>query len=47
MLNAELVGDSGQRPLEIRRHLARVSTCRSARNAVEFNQKNAPARFPQ
>jgi hypothetical protein len=47
VLNAELVGDVGQRPLEIRRHLARVPTCRSARNAVAFNQKNALARLPQ
>jgi len=46
-LNTELVGDIGQRPLEVRRHLARVPTCRAARNAVAFNQKNAPARRPE
>jgi hypothetical protein len=46
-LNTELVGDIGQRPLEVRRHLARVPTCRAARNAVAFNEKNAPARLPQ
>jgi hypothetical protein len=46
-LDTELVGDIGQRPLEVRRQLARVPTCRAARNAVAFNQKNAPARLPQ
>jgi hypothetical protein len=46
-LNTELVRDIGQRPLEVRRHLARVPTCRAARNTVAFNQKNAPARLPQ
>jgi hypothetical protein len=46
-LNTELVGDIGQRPLEVRRQLARVPTCRAARNAVAFNQKNAPARLPE
>jgi hypothetical protein len=46
-LNAELVGDIRQGPLEVRRHLARVPTCRAARHAVAFNQKHAPARLPQ
>jgi len=46
-LNTELVGDIGQRPLEVRRHLARVPTCRAARDTVAFNHENAPAGLPE